>query len=245
MVAKILGQGLMVLRGEDYYKVMGRAAETLTKAGRGGEAGRVLMNVVRMAEQKKHLKVGIEEAAVRAVKACRKSGGCVKEAVEGGMEEAGEMGIERNMEIYRAATASVAEEGGREGYTGEGEESWLYRVYGDAVERGVLPGMEVEGDVKGLIDLHRCNVPLAVGGLCWAAETADEKGLKELVVVTGNGRDDGEGVRNAVVNTLKKAGCEGLYTMDKMQNGKNKGRIGMVGEMAIQEVAKSLKDLRE
>ena len=39
MVAKILGQGLMVLRGEDYYKVMGRAAETLTKAGRGGRLG--------------------------------------------------------------------------------------------------------------------------------------------------------------------------------------------------------------
>ena len=126
------------------------------------------------------------------------------------------------------------------GAGGAGDSSgWAIGIFDDAVDRGLHKGGEVVG-LNGSLDLHGCNVPLAIGGVHWIAEKAGKEGWNELVIVTGNERAEGEGIRNNVIKELDEAGCEGFYTVDKNQNGKNKGRINVMGKSSIEKVSKSL-----
>jgi hypothetical protein len=209
----------------------------LSSLGREGDGVRVLMDVVRNAEQGGRLKCTVEEALVKVVRGCRMATRGVRENVEAAIEVGDQMGLKRKIELYRAATASVNWDGGG-GYSG-----WAMEMYGDAVERGLLEGGEVVG-LNGCLDLHGCNVPLALGGVHWIAERAEKEGWTELVIVTGNERVDGEGIRNNVIKVLDEAGCEGFYSVDKNQNGKNKGRINIMGKVSIEKVAAGLKELR-
>lgn len=233
MVVKVVSQGIGVLRLESYYDLMGAAMGTLSSLGREGDGVRVLMDVVRNAEQGGRLNCTLDEALVRIVRGCRMAERGVKESVEAAMEMGEEMGLDKTMELYRAATASVAE-------GGSGDSSgWAIGIFDDAVDRGLHKGGEVVG-LNGSLDLHGCNVPLAIGGVHWIAEKAGKEGWNELVIVTGNERAEGEGIRNNVIKELDEAGCEGFYTVDKNQNGKNKGRINVMGKSSIEKVSKSL-----
>ncbi|GMI05833.1 hypothetical protein TrRE_jg7352 [Triparma retinervis] len=218
--------------------------EVAAAAGEIEEAIRYLEYMIR--EERTHLKKrGPNKLHFRVV----------LEAIKGGINRL-EEGDERfKSEDYTNMVVKVVSQGlrvlGKESYhdlvgSAMGPLSSLGRE-GDGVrvlmDRGLLEGGEVVG-LNGCLDLHGCNVPLALGGVHWIAERAEKEGWTELVIVTGNERVDGEGIRNNVIKVLDEAGCEGFYSVDKNQNGKNKGRINIMGKVSIEKVAAGLKELR-
>ena len=104
--------------------------------------------------------------------------------------------------------------------------------------------MEGKG-VKGFVDLHELNVPLALGAVQYALEAAQlDPDIVDVTIVTGTARPDGAGVANAVHAMLLAAGCEKDQDWT-VKREKNQGRIEIVGKVSVRMCLNKLKELRE
>ncbi len=121
----------------------------------------------------------------------------------------------------------------------------MMNLYEDMYERKLVKAWGGCGGGTYEVDLHYLSVPLALGALQLAIEAAEKQNMTELVIITGNEKPGGGGIRKSVTDFLCEVDCEGFFNLDKHTNGRNLGRINIEGRLSIETCAANLRKIRD